>query len=354
MILVFGGTTEGRQAAEVLEAAANTYYYSTKTGEQQLTLHHGIRVDGAMDAEAMTAFISKHGIRLIVDAAHPFASQLHQTIASVASPLKIPVIRYERIYPPREQDITWIDDYSELSSLLPSSREGLGAGFTLLVTTGVQSISRLKWLEEQGVKVVYRILNRESSITLAHEQGVSDERLCFYPATVKADAILMKESGLSGGFAEKVEEARKLGMRIIVIKRPLLHFKHCVNGPHGLRRDIERLLPEFFPLHSGLTTGTCATAAAVAAVRRLLYGETPEEVPVILDLDAFLGNELRLGGHDRPARRGLRQLVDRAAVKRLVAYVREHQRVHEALDKGGLARAHGSDHADIDVAVGAL
>ena len=282
MILVFGGTTEGRQAAEVLEAAANTYYYSTKTGEQQLTLHHGIRVDGAMDAEAMTAFISKHGIRLIVDAAHPFASQLHQTIASVASPLKIPVIRYERIYPPREQDITWIDDYSELSSLLPSSREGLGAGFTLLVTTGVQSISRLKWLEEQGVKVVYRILNRESSITLAHEQGVSDERLCFYPATVKADAILMKESGLSGGFAEKVEEARKLGMRIIVIKRPLLHFKHCVNGPHGLRRDIERLLPEFFPLHSGLTTGTCATAAAVAAVRQLLYGEMPEEVPVIL------------------------------------------------------------------------
>jgi cobalt-precorrin-5B (C1)-methyltransferase len=41
-------------------------------------------------------------------------------------------------------------------------------------------------------------------------------------------------------------------------------------------------LPEFFPLHSGLTTGTCATAAAIAATRRLLYGETPAEVAVLL------------------------------------------------------------------------
>jgi cobalt-precorrin-5B (C1)-methyltransferase len=35
-------------------------------------------------------------------------------------------------------------------------------------------------------------------------------------------------------------------------------------------------------LHSGLTTGTCATAAAVAAATRLIKGETPAEVPVIL------------------------------------------------------------------------
>ena len=41
-------------------------------------------------------------------------------------------------------------------------------------------------------------------------------------------------------------------------------------------------MPEFYPLHSGLTTGTCATAAAVAATLRLLKYETPEEVPVLL------------------------------------------------------------------------
>ena len=102
MILVFGGTTEGRKAAEVLEEAGSAYFYSTKTGEQDITLHHGQRIDGALDAEAMRCFCTEHKIRLIVDAAHPFAQQLHQTIIQVSETLNIPIIRYERIYPPRD------------------------------------------------------------------------------------------------------------------------------------------------------------------------------------------------------------------------------------------------------------
>ena len=97
MILVFGGTTEGRKAVEVLEEGGKVFYYSTKTGEQDITLHNGQCIDGALDGEAMRTFCQEHDIRLIVDAAHPFASQLHQTIAQVAESLNIPVIRYERI-----------------------------------------------------------------------------------------------------------------------------------------------------------------------------------------------------------------------------------------------------------------
>ncbi len=272
MILVFGGTTEGRKAVEVLEEAGSPYFYSTKTGEQELSLHNGLRIEGAMNAETMYSFCKEHQIRLIIDAAHPFASQLHETIANVASEYDIPVIRYERIYPPRDVDITWIDDYAEVPTDI----------HTLLATTGVQSISKLKYLEEKGIKVIYRILNRESSILLAHQQGATDDQLCFYPQTVEADAVLMKESGVSGGFVEKIAEAREKGMRIIALKRPNLSFENSVNGPYGLRRAVEKLLSEFFPLHSGLTTGTCATAAAIAATMKLTKGETPAEVPVLL------------------------------------------------------------------------
>lgn len=272
MILVFGGTTEGRKAVEVLEEAGSPYFYSTKTGEQELSLHNGLRIEGAMNAETMYSFCKEHQIRLIIDAAHPFASQLHETIANVASEYDIPVIRYERIYPPRDVDITWIDDYAEVPTDI----------HTLLATTGVQSISKLKYLEEKGIKVIYRILNRESSILLAHQQGTTDDQLCFYPQTVEADAVLMKESGVSGGFVEKIAKAREKGMRIIALKRPKLSFVNTINGPYGLRRAVEKLLPEFFPLHSGLTTGTCATAAAIAATMKLTKGETPAEVPVLL------------------------------------------------------------------------
>ena len=277
MILVFGGTTEGRKAVEVLEESGNGYYYSTKTGEQDVTLHHGQRVDGAMDGEAMRAFCVEHSIRLIVDAAHPFASQLHQTIAGVAAQLAIPAIRYERIFPERDPDLTWLDDYSAIPHDI----------HTLLATTGVQSIRKLKPLESTGMKVIYRILPRESSIALAKQQGATDDQLCYFEdgstIDVEADAILLKESGLSGGFLEKVDAAKARGMRVFVLKRPetpaIFRF---VNGPYGLRRMVEKLLPEFYPLKSGLTTGTCATAAAVAAAIRLFKNETPVEVPVVL------------------------------------------------------------------------
>ena len=279
MILVFGGTTEGRKAVEVLEKAGNAYYYSTKTGEQDITLHHGIRLDGALDEEAMRAFCQKHDIRLIVDAAHPFASQLHQTIAQVSETTRIPTIRYERIYPSRDPDIIWIDDYNKIPHDIHS----------MLATTGVQSIAKLKPLEAEGIRIYYRILNRESSIALALKQGAQKEQLCYYEnpqdIPVDTDAILLKESGVSGGFPEKVEAAKAKGMKVIALKKPETPQSFIlVNGPYGLRRAVEKILPEFFPLHSGLTTGTCATAAAVAATMMLQKNRPSviSEVPVIL------------------------------------------------------------------------
>ena len=321
-ILVFGGTTEGRKAIEALEEAGSTFYYSTKTGEQEVTLHHGLRVDGAMDEATMTAFCQSHNIGLLVDAAHPFAEVLHRTVATVAERLGIPAMRFERIFPEREKDITWLDSYQDLFTLFSHSPH---IPHSLLATTGVQSISKLKPLEALGIKVFYRILPRESSIASAHRQGATDSQLCFYEGNAtetpeeplnrrrrcrstdvddvgqpmsttsvkglwkegkedsKFEAILLKESGLTGGFVEKVRAARQRGMKIYALKRPETPaIFHRVNGPHGLRRMVERLLPEFYPLHSGLTTGTCATAAAVAATLRLLRGETPPEVPVLL------------------------------------------------------------------------
>ena len=277
MILVFGGTTEGRKAVEVLEEGGSPYFYSTKTGEQDITLQHGVRIDGALDEAAMMHFCTEHGIRMIVDAAHPFAALLHQTIAKTASALSLPVVRFERIYPPCDPAITWIDGYTQIPRDIHS----------LLATTGVQSISKLKPLAADGISIFYRILNRPSSIALALKQGATQAQLCYYDAPndipVQADAILLKESGLSGGFTEKVEAAKVCGMRVIAIKRPEQPKSFIVvDGPYGLRRMVEKLLPEFYPLHSGLTTGTCATAAAVAACIRLTSGEMPVEVPVML------------------------------------------------------------------------
>lgn len=287
MILVLGGTTEGRVAVQTLEEAGKPFYYSTKGYEQEVALHHGIRLTGGMDAEEMTRFCQAKDIRLLVDAAHPFAEQLHQTVRQTSEALRLPVIRYERIYPDVPASaVTWCRDYEEAIRTVKASDISV-----LLALTGVQTISKLKPLWISGISCWFRILDRDSSRALAERQGFLADRLCFYHneeddrelmLRISPDAILMKESGISGGFLQKLEAACALGIRVFVIRHPSMPDDFIrVDGPHGLRRKVERLLPDFYPLHSGLTTGTCATAAAIAAVYHWL-GKPESEVPVRL------------------------------------------------------------------------
>lgn len=287
MILILGGTTEGRAAVQALEEAGTPFYYSTKGDEQEVALHHGIRLTGGMDAVEMTRVCQANGIRLLVDAAHPFAELLHQTVRQTADSLHLPVIRYERIYPDlSDYPVTWCQDYADAIKTLKAS--GISR---LLALTGVQTIGRLKPLWHSHIRCRFRILDRDSSRALAKRQGFPSDDLCFYHneetdrelmQRLRPDAVLMKESGVSGGLLQKVEAARALGIRTFVIRRPIMPDGFItVDGPHGLRRNVEQLLPDFYPLHSGLTTGTCATAAAIAAVHSLL-GTAETEVPVSL------------------------------------------------------------------------
>lgn len=289
MILVFGGTTEGRKAVEVLEVAGKPFYYSTKTGAQSIVLHSGIAVDGAKDSNAMHQFCRDHDIRLLIDAAHPFAVRLHETVAEVAATLHLPVIRYERSYPPHTDDMIWCSDYSDAICQLENA--GINS---LLMLTGVQTIGPLKPFWERH-NCWCRILDRNASLQLAMEQGFPKSRLVFYEEENTAaliqqlspQAILTKESGLSGGFMEKVVAAKAAGIKVFVIERPKIHLQVSISsfqivfGPFGLRRAVEQILPKFFPLKSGLTTGTCATAAVKAAVLAL-QGEEEEAVWVQL------------------------------------------------------------------------
>lgn len=289
MILILGGTTEGRLAANTLDESGSPFYYSTRGDEQEVSLHHGIRLQGGMDAETMELFCRQKEIRLLVDAAHPFAEELHRNVATVGQRLQVPVIRLERIYPPRTAcPAIWCAGYDEAVKKILQSHPA-----SLLLLTGVQSIARLAALwKDENIRCYCRILDRDSSRLLADRQGFPRERLCYYHEgederivmeQLHPEAIMLKESGLSGGFKEKVEVATSLGIQVFAIQRPPLPPSFItVTGRHGLRRQVEQLLPEFYPQHTGLTTGTCATAATVAAVWKALDDNTPDTFPVLL------------------------------------------------------------------------
>ena len=292
MILLFGGTTEGRAGSKALDESGSTFYYSTSSDAQELEMANGIRLTGKMDERDIVCFCKDKGIQLIVDAAHPFAEALHKNILTAASRLCLPVIRYERIYPERSDGIVWCKDFDDAIQKMES--RGVDS---LLVLTGVKSISKLKEFRKRH-DCFFRILDRDDSRSIASDEGVTANHLLYYGADDlnafvdkhSIHTILTKESGMSGGFIEKTNWAFSRGLQVFAISRPAYPPINTdpkleivfVNGPHGLRRQVERLLPEFYPLHSGLTTGTCATAAAVAQTVRLFDGLMPGSVDVVM------------------------------------------------------------------------
>ena len=294
MILVFGGTTEGRRAVQVLEEAGKPFWYSTRGNGQDVELVHGIRVTGGMNSDEMAAFCRKNAISLIVDAAHPFATQLHHHIMTMAQHEHLPVIRYERQYEPHHDDICWCKDYGDAITQLKAKDI-----HRLLALTGVQTIGSLRdyWKDNE---CWFRILDRDHSRDIAVREGFPMDHLVYYEhedttsliTRLRPQAILTKESGTTGGFPEKIEAASQTGTPVFVIERPLFPWQHVVDGPHGLRLKIQELLPDFFELHTGLTTGTCATAATVAAFTKqsTVSVRIPDGEHIEVQIDRIEGN----------------------------------------------------------------
>lgn len=286
MILIFGGTTEGRRAASVCDEAAKPFYYSTKSNMQKVQIANGIQINGDLDERAMAAFCQEKKICLIIDAAHPFAEQLHWHIATVSEQLEIPVIRYERTYPERDNSLCWFDSYADSIDYLKQNNIN-----NLLALTGVNTISKFKpyW---QKYECWFRILDREESRSIISKERFPVEKVLYYKQgedefslfkQIAPQAIITKESGESGGFNEKIAAAKQLNIPVLVIKRPKLSPLFIpVYGENGLRKEIEKLLPTFFELKTGYTTGTCATVATKGALMALLTGKEQNVAEITL------------------------------------------------------------------------
>lgn len=288
MILVFGGTTEGRQAIEVCEQSESRYFYSTKGETQTVELKNGERVHGAMTAEDIRSFCADNGVVCIVDAAHPFAEGLHRAISLSG----LPVIRMQRRFGERQEGVTYCQSFDEAMDKMCADNVT-----RLLALTGTNTIAKLKpfWT---GHDSYFRILNRRESVDKAVEAGLDEKRLLFFndqlsiPSvedemrlmrSVGCDAIITKESGETGGCDVKLQAALNLGIKPYVVVHPQLPAEWTyVEGKVGLRRAIERLVPDFFKLKIGFTTGTCATAATKAALLSLLTDQNMDMVDIEL------------------------------------------------------------------------
>lgn len=287
-ILIFGGTTEGLKVARLLDALGEPYLYSTKTKTRQVV--KGEVITGALSPSSLAELINSRQIKLIIDAAHPFAEQLHQMVIAVALQQEIETVRYHREFPDLNDDcILTFSSYEAMQDELIADDYK-----NILALTGVQTIPKLKKLWDRNT--LFRILDTDKSLAIAKQTGIaldqihqevpsdSVDNILTLADRIGAQVILSKESGTSGYFSSKVKATKELGIPLYVITRPVFEgYTHEVNSQQALHQLLLRLRKTVLKaqeLRSGYTTGSCLTAATQAAFTSLFSEQTQYELMV--------------------------------------------------------------------------
>ncbi len=227
-ILLFGGTTEGRELADFLcekeietDVSVVTDYGAELLPESSF-IH---KLTGRKDLSEMEKLVSENEYRLIIDATHPYAVEVTENIKSVCTKHRLNYIRVVRDETSDESGNQY-DSIDEIAEYLNNS-EG-----TILSTFGSKEISALTGIKEFEKRLWVRILDSEKMIEYCRNSGIPETHIIAGkgPFSVEENIahikqsgavyLLTKESGKTGGFTEKVRASELCGIEILVLKRP--------------------------------------------------------------------------------------------------------------------------------------
>ena len=307
-ILLFGGTTEGKAAANWLNDMGFTFFYSTKAPTEFKVPEGSRTINGALSLEQMLAFCQDENIHLLVDAAHPYADVLHRTIDACAVQRSLPSLRVERSFTEKVDDplVTYLDNMSDMSDFVKQSDRK-----RVLSLMGVKSVGYLH-RQLPRCKTWYRILDQPASWHQALESGVKKEQIIASAAFTnlddakalieerKIEVLLTKDSGFNGLFDHKIELARLFQIPLVVLTRPPMpHYTETVK----CRADLRKFMQAHFTLPRpelahGFTTGVCAAICAKAAAGYLLGRERVKEESINLPDGETVSMLIHSCGHD--------------------------------------------------------
>ena len=233
-ILLFAGTTEGRNLAEFLEKnqIPTEVCVATQYGETLLEEGKYLHVHaGRLDETEMEQQIQKQQITLVIDATHPYAVIVSQNIRRACSRTGTEYIRLAR----KETDASWkqeMEDVTEVASVAEAAAFLAKKEGRIFAATGSKELSAYQVIQDYQDRVVARVLSTPEAVSECAMLGFSGKNLiCMQgPFTedlnvamlrqAQASWMVTKESGNAGGFLEKLRAAKKAGAKLVVIKRP--------------------------------------------------------------------------------------------------------------------------------------
>ena len=229
-ILIFGGTTEGRELADALSKAGIPHVVSVATEygkEIELLSGEESLLVGRKNKEDIAALLSKGEFSKVVDATHPFATLVSSEIEAACS---MTGTKYLRLKRPLDK---WDEEGSiKVSSVAEAAKVLDSIQGNILILTGSKDLNELLAGITDKARVFARVLPSVDSLNKCIEAGLSGRQIIAMQgpfshdmnvALIKeigASVILTKESGSSGGFEEKLSAARSLNVKCVVIESP--------------------------------------------------------------------------------------------------------------------------------------
>lgn len=232
MILVFGGTGETHDICNFMRENHISFRLSIATEYGRSTFDEfkeNMQVSRLEEAD-IYALIREIHAEIILDLTHPYAANISNNAISAAKKANILYIRYERhSLWATDNDIYEVSSHEEALSLA----ESLGKKPFLAVGSNNAHIYAQS---QKFTQLFIRLLPKSELIKKCEDLGYdygsiigmqgpfSKEMNKQMLLSTKADVMISKESGNAGGFLEKFQACKELGIPLIVIARPKIDY----------------------------------------------------------------------------------------------------------------------------------
>lgn len=282
-ILVFAGTTEGRQLIEALLKMKNMFVcacVATEYGKEILEHEPSQNLEinaGRLDLEQMQRLMDR-GFDMVIDATHPYATVVTDNIKSACNQTSTRYIRLLRDKTDFGSDCVFVENTEAAVEYLNTTKGNV------LLTTGSKELVKYTEVHDYQERLYARVLPMEEVLKSCNQIGFTGKHLiCMQgPFSYEMNKAMLnqlnccymvtKDTGKEGGAYEKYQAAKAAGATLVVVGRTQqdkgMSFKQVINEL-SIKSNKESFA-EWFPMFVNINdTNVAVVGAGKIASRRI-------------------------------------------------------------------------------------
>ena len=253
MILLLGGTSDTAPIAEHLAKMGYDVIVSTATDAAlDVGAHPRItRRSGSLDSDGLLTLIQQRQAQAIVDATHPYATNIRELASEIARQIALPYLTYVR--PPalnKSDNVVWARDHDDAST------KAFAMNRTVLLTTGARHLDPyVRQARMTQLPLHVRVLDHPQSIQACQQAGVPMQSIITgrgpftltenrqHIQSCRAGVLVTKDGGQAAAVRNKLSAAQSEHCTIVAIQRPTIIETNSFADIDHLARKLSQLHP---------------------------------------------------------------------------------------------------------------